>query len=83
MPENADTAVLDIMDNGGAAGDSATNNAMDQRGNLGMVNLHERTERLNGMIKIDSLPGKGTRVRFFIPLNPEAVDRLHHASINA
>lgn len=83
MPENADTAVLDIMDNGGAAGDSAMNNAMDQRGNLGMVNLHERTERLNGIIKIDSLPGKGTRVRFFIPLNPEAVDRLHHASINA
>jgi len=82
MPEIADTAVLDIMDNGTAAGDSATNNAIDQRGNLDLVNLHERTERLNGIIKIDSLPGKGTRVRFFIPLNPESVDRLHHASIN-
>lgn len=82
MTEKADTAVLDIMDNGGGAGDHATDNAIDQRGNLGVVNLHERTERLNGILKIDSLPGKGTRVRIFIPLSPEAVERLHHASIN-
>jgi signal transduction histidine kinase len=83
MPENIDTALLDIMDNGTGAGDGDTSNAFDQRGNLGMVNLRERTERLNGVLQIDSLPGKGTRVRIFIPLNLEAVDRLHHGSFNA
>ncbi len=83
LPENADTAALDILDNGAGAGSGEMENTHDQRGNLGMVNLRERTERLNGILQIDSLPGKGTRVRILIPLNPEAVDRLHHASINA
>lgn len=83
LPEYADTAVLDIMDNGAGPDANEMKSAYEQRGNLGMVNLRERTERLNGVLQIDSLPGKGTRVRISIPLNLEAVDRLHHTSTNA
>jgi chemotaxis protein histidine kinase CheA len=44
-----------------------------------MVNLRERTELVNGLLQIDSLPGQGTRVMVYIPLTEEAADRLHHA----
>ena len=54
------------------------NTAYDQRGSLGMVNLRERAELVNGLLNIDSAPGKGTRVQVYIPLTEEAADRLHH-----
>jgi len=41
-----------------------------------MVNLVERSQLINGLLNIDSVPGKGTRVQVFIPLNEEASDRL-------
>jgi signal transduction histidine kinase len=31
---------------------------------------------INGLLNIESFPGKGTRVQVFIPLNEEAADRL-------
>jgi signal transduction histidine kinase len=55
------------------------NRAYDKRGSLGMVNLRERTELVNGLLHIDSAPGKGTKVQVFIPLSEDAGDRLHHA----
>jgi signal transduction histidine kinase len=54
--------------------------AYDKRGSLGMINLHERTELVNGLLHIDSAPGKGTCVQVVIPLTEEAADRLHHAA---
>jgi signal transduction histidine kinase len=46
-----------------------------------MINLRERTELVNGMLNIDSAPGKGTRVQVYIPLSEEAADRLHHGKM--
>jgi sensor histidine kinase YesM len=46
-----------------------------------MVNLRERTELVNGLLHIDSAPGKGTRVNVYIPLSEEAADKLHHGRI--
>jgi signal transduction histidine kinase len=43
-----------------------------------MINLRERTELVNGMLQVDSTPGKGTKVSVYIPLTEEAADRLHH-----
>jgi signal transduction histidine kinase len=57
--------------------------AYDKRGSLGMVNLRERTELVNGLLNIDSTPGKGTRVQVYIPLTDEAADRLHHKKQHA
>jgi signal transduction histidine kinase len=69
--------LLEIADNGVGFDVQAVNLAYDKRGSLGMVNLRERTELVNGLLHIDSAPGKGTRVQVFIPLTDEAADRLH------
>lgn len=67
---------LDIIDNGVGFDVEAVMSSYDRRGSLGMINLNERTDLINGIIKIDSIPGKGTRIRIFIPLDEEAADRL-------
>jgi signal transduction histidine kinase len=71
-------AVLEILDDGIGFDMQAVDKAYDKRGSLGMVNLRERTELVNGLLDIDSAPGKGTRVQIYIPLTEEAADRLHH-----
>ena len=52
-----------------------------RRGSLGMINLKERTELINGLMHIDSVPGRGTRVQIFIPLSHSASDRLQQGII--
>jgi hypothetical protein len=44
------------------------------------LSLRERTELVNGLLNIQSVPGKGTCVQVFIPLTEEAADLLHHAA---
>jgi len=75
-------AYLEVRDDGIGFDVAAVNRAYDQRGSLGMVNLRERTELVNGVLDIQSVPGRGTRVLVYIPLSEEAADRLHHASMN-
>jgi len=71
-------ALLEIADDGIGFDVQAVDTAYDQRGSLGMVNLRERAELVNGRLNIDSAPGKGTRVQVYIPLTEEAADRLHN-----
>ena len=73
-------ALLEIQDDGIGFDVAAVNRFYDQRGSLGMVNLRDRTELVNGVLDIQSVPGKGTRVQVYIPLTEEAADRLHHSS---
>ncbi len=72
-------ALLEVRDDGVGFDVATVNRSYDQRGSLGMVNLRERTELVNGVMNIQSTPGRGTRVQVFIPLTEEAADRLHHA----
>ena len=69
-------ALLEICDDGVGFDVKAVNKAYEKRGSLGMVNLRERSQLINGLLNIESFPGKGTRVQVFIPLNEEAADRL-------
>jgi len=73
-------ALLEINDNGVGFDVKAMSQAYDKRSNssLGMVNLRERAELVNGLLQIDSAEGKGTKVQVYIPLTEEAADRLHH-----
>jgi signal transduction histidine kinase len=71
-------ALLEIEDDGVGFDVEAVNKSYDQRGSLGMINLRERTELVNGLLTIDSAPGRGTRIQVYIPLTEEAADRLHH-----
>jgi signal transduction histidine kinase len=79
-PFEKEIALLEVRDDGVGFDVEAVNRAYDQRGSLGMVNLTERTELVNGVLDLQSAPGKGTRVLVYIPLTEEAADRLHHAS---
>jgi len=79
-PFEKEMALLEVKDDGVGFDVAAVNRAYDQRGSLGMVNLRERTELVNGVLDIKSVPGKGTRVQVYIPLTEEAADRLHHAA---
>jgi signal transduction histidine kinase len=74
-----DIALLEIEDDGMGFDVEAVNRSYDKRGSLGMINLRERTELVNGLLNIDSAPGKGTRIQVYIPLSEESADQLHHA----
>ena len=74
-------AWLQIADDGLGFDVDAVTKSYDKRGSLGMVNLRERTELVNGLLHIDSAPGKGTRVNVYIPLSEEAADKLHHGRV--
>jgi signal transduction histidine kinase len=74
-------ALLEIQDDGIGFDVAAVTRTYDQRGSLGMVNLKDRTELVNGVLGIQSVPGKGTRVQVYIPMTEEAADQLHHSSI--
>ncbi len=77
VPNVDDIALLEIVDNGIGFDVQSVMDSYDRRGSLGMINLRERTDQMNGLLKIDSVPGNGTRIRVFIPLNEQAADRLH------
>jgi len=75
-------ALLEVADDGVGFDVTAINADYEKRGSLGMVNLSERAQLINGLLHIDSNPGKGTRVEIFIPLNEEALDRLQRGLVN-
>lgn len=71
-----DILILEIQDDGVGFNVGAVNNNYDKRGSLGMVNMRERAEMLDGAVKIDSEEGKGTRLTILVPLTPAAAQRV-------
>lgn len=74
-----DLSLVEIQDDGIGFDVNAVTQAYDRRGSLGMINLRERTELVNGLLNVQSHPGKGTLIQVYVPLTEEAADRLHHA----
>ena len=72
---------MEIIDNGVGFDLQAVTSNYEQRGSLGMINLQERSEMINGLLEVESKPGVGTRVRVLIPLTEEATDRLSRGLI--
>jgi signal transduction histidine kinase len=70
-------AILEIADNGVGFNMKEVMGSYERRGSLGMINLRERSELINALLKVESSPGKGTHIRVYIPLNQESIDRLH------
>lgn len=81
-PIETDLALLEIADNGVGFDLQAISGNYERRGSLGMINLQERSQLINGLLNIDTAPGKGTRVRIFIPLNDTAYQRLHNGEMS-
>jgi signal transduction histidine kinase len=78
-PESAtgSLARLEIVDDGVGFDLNRVNGAYNRSGSLGMLNLKERAGALNGVLNIDSSPGKGTRVKVLLPLTEQAVKRIY------
>lgn len=72
-----DIAALEIQDDGVGFDVEAIDATYENRGSLGLINMRERTELVNGLFTIDSSAGKGTRIQVIIPLTEDATDRLH------
>jgi len=77
LNRRSDVIHVEIEDDGVGFDLSKVQDNYNQRGSLGMVNLHERAELVNGILRIDSRHGRGTRVSVSIPMTMEASERLH------
>jgi len=78
-PGQQDLVVLSIQDDGVGFDVGAVDSGYDMRGSLGMVNMRERAELINGVLQLESQPGRGTVVRIWVPLTEEAEERIRHA----
>lgn len=83
LKRDGDLLVLGIEDNGNGFDVAAVNASYHERGSLGMINLRERAELVNGLLRIDSAPGRGTSISVVVPLNATAAERLHRPSFAA
>ena len=79
QPFQEGVALLEVEDDGIGFDVESVNKAYDKRSSLGMVNLRERAELVNGLLNIQSAVGRGTKVSVYLPLTEEASDRLQHA----
>lgn len=76
LRSKADLFFLEIEDDGVGFNVGAVDANYEQRGSLGMVNMRERTELVNGLLRIDSTEGVGTRIQVVVPLTDESAERL-------
>lgn len=71
-----DMALLEVQDDGVGFNVGSVNSGYENRGSLGMVNMRERTELVNGLLRMQSKEGVGTRIRVWIPLTEDAAQEL-------
>lgn len=69
-------AVLEIEDDGTGFNLEKVGANYEHLGSLGMVNMRERSQLVNGVLQIDSAVDRGTRVKVVIPLSEDAADRI-------
>lgn len=72
--------LLEIEDDGVGFNVGAVDAGYENRGSLGMVNMRERTEMVNGVIRLDSQEGLGTWIRVWVPLDEDAAEKLRHGT---
>jgi signal transduction histidine kinase len=77
MQRQGDLLHLEVVDDGIGFDVRTVEADYERRGSLGMLNLRERAELVNGLLQIESVPGKGTRIHVVVPLTTEAGERLH------
>ncbi|RLC65929.1 MAG: histidine kinase, partial [Chloroflexi bacterium] len=63
-----DTFVAEVEDDGAGFDVDAVQVRYDERGSLGMINMHERAELVNGKLTVASAPGEGTQITLTVPL---------------
>jgi signal transduction histidine kinase len=61
--------VASVHDNGVGFDTTSVERDYSSRGSLGMVNMHERAERIDGSLSVESPPQAGTTVTLVVPLD--------------
>lgn len=64
--------MVEIEDNGVGFDVDAVTASYDRRGSLGLVNMRERAELIEGTLRIQSVPGRGTKITIALPLRSGA-----------
>jgi signal transduction histidine kinase len=62
--------VVEIEDDGVGFDVGAVDASYDQRSSLGMVNMRERAELIEGTLRIQSAAGRGTKITVLVPIRP-------------
>jgi signal transduction histidine kinase len=70
---------LEVEDDGVGFNVGAVDSDYAQRGSLGMVNMRERAELVNGHFVLESAEGAGTRITVVVPLTEQGAERLRRA----
>jgi signal transduction histidine kinase len=68
-----DLFVGQVIDNGRGFDVAAVERDYASRGSLGMINLRERAELVEGTISIESAPGQGTRITLIVPIDRDPI----------
>ena len=68
-----DLFIAMVEDDGRGFDVAEVQDSYDQRGSLGLINLRERAELVEGTCTIDSTIGKGTKVTLIVPLPEEEI----------
>jgi signal transduction histidine kinase len=73
--------ILEIEDDGVGFNVGAVDSDYAQRGSLGMVNMRERAELINGLLHIESAEGAGTLITIVVPETEERAEELHRTGL--
>ncbi len=73
--EARDELTVSVRDNGRGFDVQAVNTRYDERGSLGMINMQERADMIQGTFEIDSQPGQGTNVTVTLPLTANLLNQ--------
>lgn len=76
LRSKGDIFVIEIQDDGVGFNVGAVDASYEQRGSLGMVNMRERAALVNGLHRVESAEGKGTKITVAVPLTEKARDLL-------
>lgn len=63
-----DLVELEVEDDGRGLDPVEEQANCERRGSLGMINMCAHTELINGLLHIDSVPGRGTRLQVEVPI---------------
>jgi signal transduction histidine kinase len=65
--------IVQVQDDGVGFDVENVSSSYSERGSLGLLNMRERAERINGSLRVESAPGTGTTVTMIIPLEEDVV----------
>jgi signal transduction histidine kinase len=68
-----DLFVAQVADNGRGFDVKSVERSYGTRGSLGLLNLKERAELVDGTLNIESAPGQGTRITLLVPISQEPI----------